>query len=87
MFVFLCSSQDELTYRSCFEKCGGHDSEDLKYFGVQNGKECWCLDKSDVDVWKYKSSTNCDSTCTGNVDKDCGGRLAMRIFKTKVVGE
>lgn len=91
--LFSLSPQDDLTRLKCLEECVGdggnsggltNSGPDYRFFGLQNGNECWC--PNSVGAYNFKrlgSSTSCDIDCTGDDTENCGGRSAMRVFGEK----
>lgn len=63
----------------CLKNCAEND---YKYFGVQNGAECYCSMTNDYD--KYGSSTECDVLCLGNQSETCGGIMANQVYEIGV---
>jgi len=58
----------------CYKSC---NKEGYKYFGLQNGKECFCGNK----FGKYGKAKNCNMKCSGNKKKNCGGTWANSVFE------
>merc|ERR1719231_1270133 len=77
-----------MTQAICAYRCKRFNT---KYFGVQNGDECFCGNTHG----KYGKAENCDKDCTGTVKKaffgsfekktqNCGGALANKVFTNPV---
>lgn len=51
---------------------------EAKYYGVENGQECFC--GNEIFYYQTADPQECDMTCKGNDDQQCGGRDRMNIF-------
>ncbi|CAM9650390.1 unnamed protein product [Ectocarpus fasciculatus] len=65
-----------MTNEMCADLCDG-----TRYFGTQDGTECWCSSSKDKPR-KYGKSTSCNRACPGTSRiKTCGGRRSLSVFK------
>ena len=64
---------DKNTPERCIATCR---AKGFKYAAVQNGQSCLCGNT----YGKYGPATNCDSKCTGDPTKICGGSNANSIY-------
>ncbi len=55
------------------------------YAGVQYSFECWCGDH--LSKQKTISEDRCDSTCSGDKNKMCGGYLTVGVYSTGYGGK
>jgi len=62
----------------CYQSC---NSKGYKYFGLQDGWECFCGHK----FGKYGKAKNCNVKCTEkkNKNKICGGSWANSVYEIK----
>ena len=61
----------------CFEKLGWGS-----YYGVENGKDCWCGDWDSAEKFLPTHDDQCDTPCSGNEFETCGGsnyRIHVRV--------
>ncbi|CAN9264226.1 unnamed protein product [Alternaria alternata] len=67
-------NEPNITVEKCETLCAG-----FKYFGVQNGKECFC-----GNTFKYatqhKPESDCSSPCTGDKNQKCGGGYRSNVY-------
>lgn len=82
-FVCLCVNETLTTCghagvilpQVCYGLC-----EDNDYFGVQYGRECWCLESSD-NYTQHGKSAGCTMKCSGDSEEFCGGFFAMEVYE------
>jgi len=67
----------------CADRCA---KKGFKYFGVQNGQDCWCGNSyNNNKVLHAKVPDNeCNTPCTGNPEQMCGQRFRNGVFTTGV---
>lgn len=58
-------------YTVCAKRCSGY----FKYFGVENGNECYCSDS----YGQQGASVSCTFPCPGYSGSTCGGPCAMTV--------
>jgi hypothetical protein len=62
-----------MSQAQCLSRCAGY-----KYFGLQDGHQCFCGDSYGT----YGGSSACNTSCVGNWrDANCGGQLANDVFE------
>jgi len=66
----------ELCQRICFE------NNNFKFAGVQNAKECFC-GNDEPPASKVMPRSHCNSPCSGNPHKMCGGSLRMNVYRNQ----
>ena len=65
-----------MTHETCFSYCAGqHDKHGVGYFGIRNGKECWCAALYDGP----EAPDKCTVPCAGG-GEDCGGPVQSSVF-------
>ena len=66
-----------LTQENCVKACA-LDDKNFAYFGLQNGKSCYC----GKNYGKYGKLENneCNSKCLGNEQQNCGGLNANSLY-------
>lgn len=64
-----------MSIEECFAFCSFKKA--AHYFGVSEGKKCWC-----GSIWHgdKKGAKSCDSTCDGNDLQKCGGIDATSVY-------
>ncbi|RYN19463.1 hypothetical protein AA0113_g11423 [Alternaria arborescens] len=67
-------NDSNMTVERCETLCAGS-----KYFGVQNGKECFC-GNTFKNPTQHKPESECKSACTGNKDQKCGAGYRSNIY-------
>ena len=75
----LILSGDSMTRESCKTTC---DSEDATYYGLRNGRDCYCGYSVD-DSLQFLPLPMCDSSCSGDVNEMCGGVETFNLFSLK----
>ena len=60
---------------TCYDNC-----KDYKYFGLQNGNECYCGNKRP----QIGYADNCDMNCSGDRNETCGGKWANSVYENPV---
>jgi len=72
----------------CIEACSTLEKPGPKpkipgyvFAGVENGNECFCGNSNISSVW-HAPSSECNSPCSGNSNKICGGKMRMNIYET-----
>lgn len=60
---------------NCRNFCGNYT-----YFGVENGKECFC--DNTVRYYNLKYQTDCNMQCSGDQTEICGGKDRLNIYHT-----
>lgn len=70
---------DYNTHEYCANRCLG---KGYKFFGVQNGQDCWCGNSYGKHgrVPYYECA---EVPCTGNAKEHCGGSLRNAVFATQ----
>ncbi|CAM9482761.1 unnamed protein product [Ectocarpus fasciculatus] len=69
-----------MTRENCMAYCHNH-AKNYKFFGVENGDECYCRNGSKYN--RHGVSSKCSTKCTGDSTKTCGGTYAIEVFKIK----
>ncbi|RSM00660.1 hypothetical protein CDV31_011709 [Fusarium ambrosium] len=64
-----------LTIRKCEDTCYRAQFE---FAGVKGGNECWC--SSFVDGERTRNETECNTLCSGDKTKMCGGKDLINVF-------
>ena len=65
---------DYMTIGDCANICP-------KFFGLQNGNECWFTDEFILDAIKETNDPGvCDMPCLGNPEQTCGGVDSMNVY-------
>ena len=71
-------SDDLMTVEKCQDIC---TSGYYKYYGVENGSDCYC--GYFVHPYEQLSESDCNKPCAGNASAYCGGASAMNIYKVE----
>ena len=75
----LTVSGDSMTRESCKITC---DSEDSTYFGLGNGRDCYCGNTVDDNLILLPFPM-CGSPCSGDANEMCGGVEAFNLYSLK----
>ena len=75
----LIISGDSMTRESCKTTC---DSEDATYFGLGNGRDCYC-GNTEYDYLIFLPFPMCNSPCSGDANEMCGGVETINLFSLK----
>lgn len=75
------------TTQACFDRCKDRDSKPT-HFGLQNEKECFCGDDSQLDKHDDpEKPPACNSPCAGDPDETCGGHGAMTVYEMGIADD
>ena len=66
-----------MTPEKCNDMC---DKKSFQYFGVQYHSECWC-GADEPSFYKLKPLAECDSPCSGDSSRTCGGGYRNNAWK------
>eukprot|EP00927_Polykrikos_kofoidii_P070077 TRINITY_DN6594_c0_g1_i1.p1 TRINITY_DN6594_c0_g1~~TRINITY_DN6594_c0_g1_i1.p1 ORF type:complete len:491 (-),score=85.12 TRINITY_DN6594_c0_g1_i1:37-1509(-) len=69
------ADRQPMTHEVCFRFC--RTVEDMAFFGLINGRECYCLPYFQADAW---DNSMCDVVCDGDATTMCGGKFKSSIF-------
>ncbi|KAK0609405.1 hypothetical protein B0T14DRAFT_387181, partial [Immersiella caudata] len=53
--------------------------EGWRYFGVENGNECFC--GNELDHTTLTAEDECSTPCTGDSDEVCGGHWHIGVWE------
>ena len=62
---------DNMSIEACVIHC-------YRFFGLQNGNECWCADEF---IGDGVNPGVCDTNCSGDQSEICGGNLSMDVYE------
>ncbi|KAI9673289.1 MAG: hypothetical protein M1829_004354 [Trizodia sp. TS-e1964] len=68
-------ASDTMTIETCATFCSGYN-----YFGVEDGRECYCGNSIDTGAAPVVSESYCNHVCIGNVREICGGATGGRGY-------
>ncbi|CAM9226026.1 unnamed protein product [Ectocarpus sp. 4 AP-2014] len=71
-----------MTRDNCMAYCHNH-TKNYKFFGVENGKQCFCRNGSKYKRHGELDPSMCSTKCAGDRTKTCGGSDAIEVFKIK----
>eukprot|EP00775_Hariotina_reticulata_P010139 gene10139-10297_t len=66
-----------MTIYNCFKAA---QDKGFRYFGLQNGAECWASNDW-ASVSRYRLSSNCGTPCNGYGKEMCGGPMANSVYQ------
>ena len=70
LMEFNFEDEDDMSIEACVMHC-------YRFFGLQNGNECWCADEFIGGV----NPGVCDTNCSGDQSEICGGNLSMDVYE------
>ncbi|KAF9880502.1 copper radical oxidase [Colletotrichum karsti] len=69
---------DDMTATKCASFCSNY-----KYFGVENGRECYCANDFSVDLQSASApETDCNTPCWGDGTTLCGAENRLNLYKS-----
>ncbi|PAA51512.1 hypothetical protein BOX15_Mlig002697g1 [Macrostomum lignano] len=74
-------ARSRMSVEFCYREC---DRLRYRYFGLQNGRLCFC--GNTYGLYGQKSERECNLRCNGNRDEFCGGRLRNCIYEIHTSG-
>uniref|UniRef100_A0A1I8J3T1 WSC domain-containing protein n=2 Tax=Macrostomum lignano TaxID=282301 RepID=A0A1I8J3T1_9PLAT len=69
-------AHSRMSVEFCYRQC---DRLRYRYFGLQNGRLCFC--GNTYGLYGRKSERECNRRCNGNRDEFCGGRMRNCIYE------
>jgi hypothetical protein len=78
MLEYYMGAFSDLNTENCHERCVKKYGDKFKYFGLSEGKQCYC-----GNSWKRERarSSDCGLICTGREGDLCGGSFRTNVFK------
>lgn len=70
-------SQGTNTVEACAQLCS---SKGYSWAGVEYGAECYCNNAGTGEA-SLKSDTECSKPCAGNAKQNCGGGMALQVYR------
>ncbi|KAI2467216.1 putative glyoxal oxidase [Annulohypoxylon bovei var. microspora] len=71
------TKSDYMTLGACIEFCDDHG---LSYAGAEDHDECYCGSKLATGAEEAADSTECSTSCSGNITESCGGPNRLTLF-------